>query len=177
VGPTRIDRVIGISKAYCTRVGSGPFPTEMDPEVGEAWRQAGQEFGATTGRPRRCGWLDAAALRLAVRVNGLDGFALTKLDVLRGQGAVRICVGYRLDGAELDEPPSDGDDLARAEPIYVELGGWEEDASSARSIEELPGAARTYISTLERLVGAPMRLISVGPERAETIALGDPFAG
>ena len=177
VGPTRIDRVIGISKAYCTRVGGGPFPTEMAPAVAERWRAAGQEFGATTGRPRRCGWLDAAALRLAVRVNGLDGIALTKLDVLRGQGPVKVCVGYRLDGAELDEPPSDADDLARAEPTFVELEGWDGDTAAARRVEDLPAAARTYISTLEEMVGAPMWLVSVGPDRAETISLRDPFGG
>ncbi len=128
VAPTRIDRVVGITKAYCTRVGSGPFPTEMSPADAEEWRAAGQEFGATTGRPRRCGWLDAAALRLAVRVNGLNGLALTKLDVVRGRGAVRVCVGYRLDGVELDEPPPDGEDLVRAEPQYVEVEGWDADS-------------------------------------------------
>src|SRR5690606_30867348 len=131
VGPTRIDRVIGISKAYCTRVGGGPFPTEMEEATAEAWRHAGQEFGATTGRPRRCGWLDAAALRLAVRVNGLDGIALTKLDVVRGRGPVKVCVGYRLDGATLDEPPADGEDLLRAEPEYIELPGWDVESRGA----------------------------------------------
>jgi adenylosuccinate synthase len=176
VGPTRIDRVIGISKAYCTRVGSGPFPTEMPDAEQEAWRTAGQEFGATTGRPRRCGWLDVAALRLAVRVNGLDGFAFTKLDVARGQGPIKVCVGYRLDGTPLDEPPTDGEDLARAVPEYLELPGWDVDTRRARTIDDLPPAARTYISTVERLAGAPASLISVGPDRAETIVLGDPFA-
>jgi adenylosuccinate synthase len=176
VGPTRIDRVIGISKAYCTRVGGGPFPTEMHGEEAEAWRAAGQEFGATTGRPRRCGWLDAAALRLAVRVNGLDGIALTKLDVGRGRGPLRVCVGYRLDGALCDEPPGDADELARAEPEYIELQGWDAESRDARRIEDLPPAARTYISTLEELIGVPMWLVSVGAERAETILLTDPFA-
>ncbi|HUS69048.1 MAG TPA: adenylosuccinate synthase [Kofleriaceae bacterium] len=176
VGPTRIDRVIGISKAYCTRVGSGPFPTEMPEAESEAWRAAGQEFGATTGRPRRCGWLDVAALRLAVRVNGLDGFAFTKLDVARGRGPIKVCVGYTLDGVAMDEPPTDGEDLARAVPDYIELPGWEEDTRRARSLEDLPAAARTYISTVERLAGAPASLISVGPDRAETIVLADPFA-
>jgi adenylosuccinate synthase len=176
VAPTRIDRVVGISKAYCTRVGSGPFPTEMEAAQAEEWRTAGQEFGATTGRPRRCGWLDAAALRLAVRVNGLNGIALTKLDVVRGRGRVRVCVGYRLDGAELDEPPLDAEDLARAEPEYIEVDGWEEESREARRVEDLPASARTYIATLERLVGVPMWLVSVGPERDETILLRDPFA-
>ena len=177
VGPTAIDRVIGISKAYCTRVGGGPFPTEMPPDEAEAWRQAGDEFGATTGRPRRCGWLDAAALRLAVRVNGASGLAFTKLDVMCGRGPLRVCVGYRLDGRDLDEPPADAEDLVRATPRYLELGGWEQDSRGARSIEDLPAAARTYISTIEDLVGAPMWLVSVGPDRSETILLHDPFGG
>jgi adenylosuccinate synthase len=176
VGPTRIDRVIGISKAYCTRVGGGPFPTEMEGAEAEAWRAAGQEFGATTGRPRRCGWLDAAALRLAVRVNGLDGIALTKLDVARGRGPLKVCVGYRLDGALLDEPPGDADDLARARPEYIELAGWDGESREARHIDDLPAEARSYISALEGIVGVPMWLVSVGAERAETILLRDPFA-
>jgi adenylosuccinate synthase len=176
VAPTRIDRVVGITKAYCTRVGSGPFPTEMAPDLAEDWRQAGQEFGATTGRPRRCGWLDAAALRLAVRVNGLNGLALTKLDVVRGRGRVRVCVGYRLDGAALDEPPLDAEDFARIEPEYVDVEGWEEESRAARRMEDLPAAARAYITTIERLIGAPMWVVSVGPERDETILLRDPFA-
>ena len=176
VGPTRIDRVIGISKAYCTRVGGGPFPTEMHGDEAEAWRAAGHEYGATTGRPRRCGWLDAAALRLAVRVNGLDAIALTKLDVARGRGTLRVCVGYRLDGTLLDEPPGDADDLARAEPEYIELEGWDGESREARRIDDLPAAARSYIGTLEGLVGVPMWLVSVGAERAETILLCDPFA-
>jgi adenylosuccinate synthase len=177
VGPTRIDRVVGISKAYCTRVGGGPFPTEMEGEEAEAWRAAGQEYGATTGRPRRCGWLDAAALRLAARVNGLDGIALTKLDVARGRGPLKVCVGYRLDGAHLDEPPGDAEELERAEPEYMELEGWDAESREARRIEDLPAAARTYISVLERLTGVPMWLVSVGAERAETIRLRDPFGG
>jgi adenylosuccinate synthase len=176
VGPTRIDRVIGISKAYCTRVGGGPFPTEMEGAEAEAWRAAGQEFGATTGRPRRCGWLDAAALRLAVRVNGLDGIALTKLDVARGRGPLKVCVGYRLDGVLLDEPPGDADDLARARPEYIELAGWDGESREARHIDDLPAEARSYISALEGIVGVPMWLVSVGAERAETILLRDPFA-
>ena len=175
VGPTRIDRVIGISKAYCTRVGGGPFPTEMEGDEAEAWRAAGQEYGATTGRPRRCGWLDAAALRLAVRVNGLDGIALTKLDVARARGPLKVCVGYRLDGVLRDEPPGDADDLARAEPEYTELEGWDGESREARRIDDLPAAARTYISALERLIGVPMWLVSVGAERAETILLREPF--
>jgi adenylosuccinate synthase len=175
VGPTRIDRVIGISKAYCTRVGGGPFPTEMHGDEAEAWRAAGQEYGATTGRPRRCGWLDVAALRLAARVNGLDGIALTKLDVARGRGPLKVCVGYRLDGTTLDEPPGDAEELARAEPEYIELAGWEAESREARRIEDLPAQARTYMSTLEELTGVPMWLVSVGAERAETILLRDPF--
>jgi adenylosuccinate synthase len=148
----------------------------MEGAEAEAWRAAGQEFGATTGRPRRCGWLDAAALRLAVRVNGLGGIALTKLDVARGRGPLKVCVGYRLDGTLLDEPPGDADDLARARPEYTELPGWDGESSEARHIDDLPAAAQSYISALEGIIGVPMWLVSVGAERAETILLRDPFA-
>lgn len=176
VGPTRIDRVVGITKAYATRVGAGPFPTQMGEEQADSWRQAGGEFGATTGRPRRCGWLDIPALRLAIRVSGMDSLALTKLDVLRGQGPIQLCVSYELDGRELDEMPLDADDLARAVPRYITLPSWEEDTSGARSVEELPAAARAYIDELERLLGIPISLLSVGPGRHQTAVLSEPFA-
>jgi adenylosuccinate synthase len=176
IGPTRIDRVIGITKAYATRVGSGPFPTELTGDDGEALRQAGGEFGATTGRPRRCGWIDVAALRTAIRVNGMDGLALTKLDVLRGRREIFACVGYRLDGRELDELPMDPEDMARAEPIMASFPGWEEPTSGVRSLDDLPAAARNYVSALEGYTGVPFWLVSVGPDRTETIVIRDAFA-
>jgi adenylosuccinate synthase len=176
IGPTRIDRVVGITKAYATRVGGGPFPTQMDDDDEAAWREAGAEFGATTGRPRRCGWLDVPALRLAIRINGISSLALTKLDVARGRGPVRLCVAYELDGQELDELPLDPEDLERAIPRFLTLPGWEEETASARSLDELPAAAREYIDTLERLTGVPFALISIGPERNQTVSLTDPFA-
>jgi len=175
VGPTTISAVIGIAKAYSTRVGAGPFPTELHDETGQRLREAGAEYGATTGRPRRCGWLDVAALRLAVRLNGLAALALTKLDVLRGLKKIRVCVGYQLDGKALDELPLDIDDLARAEPVYEELEGWDRDTSQVRDFDELPPAARKYVRRIENLAGVPASLISVGPGRAETIMLKNPF--
>ena len=173
LGPTHIDRVIGISKAYTTRVGEGPFPTELHGAEGEALRQAGAEFGATTGRPRRCGWLDIPVLRHAVRVNGLSELALTKLDVLSGTDPIRICVAYDFDGVERRTPPAIG--LERVKPIYEDLPGWTEDLSSARSLEELPANARAYVRRIEELVGVPATLISVGADRVETITLADPW--
>jgi adenylosuccinate synthase len=175
VGPTRINRVLGINKAYCTRVGDGPFPTEMDEQVGAGWRQAGGEFGATTGRPRRCGWLDVPALRLAARINGMDALALTKLDVLGGRGPIRVCVAYDVQGDRVDEL-SGATNLENTVPVYEELPGWDEPISHIRLIEELPRAARTYIDRLEELVGVAFDLISVGPDRAETMRIRDTFA-
>lgn len=175
IGPTEIDSVVGISKAYATRVGSGPFPTELHGEMGNRLREAGAEFGATTGRPRRCGWIDIPALRLAVRINGMNGLALTKLDVLRGVKPIQVCVQYRLDGVLLDELPLDADDLSRAEPVYETLDGWTEDAREARDLDDLPAGARRYLNRIEQLLGIPLYLVSVGPGRAETIVLKNPF--
>ena len=174
VGPTQIDRVIGITKAYCTRVGGGPFSTEMAAADAEIWRQAGGEFGATTGRPRRCGWLDVAALRRAIRLSGIESLALTKLDVVGGRGPIKVCVGYRRGGAILDEPPRGPADAA--EPVYEELPGWEEDCRAARELGDLPPAARRYLEAIESWTGVPFCLVSVGPDRSETIVLRDPFA-
>ncbi len=176
IGPTRIDRVVGITKAYATRVGGGPFPTQMEEEEADAWREAGGEFGATTGRPRRCGWLDVPALRLAIRVSGITQLALTKLDVLRGRGPIKVCVAYELDGQELAELPLDPDDLERVTPRYVTLPGWDEETAAARSRGELPPGARAYIDTLEELTGVPIALLSVGPERTQTAVVADPFS-
>ena len=174
IGPSKIDRVVGISKAYATRVGAGPFPTELHGDAAEALRQAGGEFGATTGRPRRCGWLDLPALRLGVRLSGMDGVALTKLDVLAGLPEVRVCVAYKLDGKELDEVPTDLDDIARAEPVYASYPGWGS-LKGIRTFDDLPESARQYVDTVQRLAGVPFYLVSVGPDRAETIVLRDPF--
>jgi adenylosuccinate synthase len=174
IGPSKIDRVVGITKAYATRVGAGPFPTELHGDAAEALRQAGGEFGATTGRPRRCGWLDLPALRLGVRLSGMDGLALTKLDVLANLGEVKVCVAYKLDGKELDELPTDLDDIARAEPVYASYPGWGSLGRHASSTE-LPPTTRQYVDTVQRLAGVPFYLVSVGPDRAETIVLSDPF--
>lgn len=174
VAPTRIERVIGIAKAYATRVGGGPFPTEMHGEAGEALRQAGAEFGATTGRPRRCGWLDVPALRFAARVNGMTSIALTKLDVLTGMPLLQLAVGYRLDGETIDEPPFEG--LDRVEPIYESHAGWTEDVTHCRTLEELPENARKYLARIAELAGCPIGIVSVGPDREQTIGLTEPFA-
>ncbi len=177
VGPTRIDSVVGLTKAYCTRVGSGPFPTELGDAVGERLRKVGEEFGAVTGRPRRTGWLDLPALRYAVRVNGLDGLALTKLDVLTGLDELKVCVAYRsarggrASVSELGFPHAE--DVV---PEYRTLPGWKEDLSSARAIEDLPHAARRYLDFIEAEAGCPLWLVSVGSRRDATIVLKDPFA-
>jgi adenylosuccinate synthase len=176
IGPTAVDAVVGITKAYATRVGAGPFPTELHGEPGDALRNAGGEFGATTGRPRRCGWLDIPALRMGVRFSGMTGLALTKLDVLCGMPVIKVCVAYDLDGKQLDEPPIDPDDLARARPVYVEMPGWGPLPTNATSVDALPAPARRYVETISQLAGAPFCLVSVGPDRAETIRLSDPFA-
>jgi adenylosuccinate synthase len=176
IGPTQIDAVVGITKAYATRVGEGPFPTELAGAPGERLRQAGGEFGATTGRPRRCGWLDLPALRMGVRLSGMTSLALTKLDVLGALGEVSVCVAYKLDGKELDEPPTDPEDIARAEPVYTKFPGWDKLPSEAHDVTDLPAPARAYVETIERMAGVPFCLVSVGPDRAETIRLSDPFA-
>jgi adenylosuccinate synthase len=176
IGPTQIDAVVGITKAYATRVGEGPFPTEIPGEAGDRLRKAGGEFGATTGRPRRCGWLDLPALRMGVRLSGMSSLALTKLDVLGGLGEVSVCVAYKLDGKELDEPPTDPEDIARATPIYTKFPGWDRLPSEAHDVTDLPASARAYVETIERMAGVPFCLVSVGPDRTETIRLSDPFA-
>lgn len=175
IGPTRIDRVVGITKAYCTRVGAGPFPTEMDEAVAGDWRAAGGEFGATTGRPRRCGWLDVPALRRAVRINGISSLALTKLDVLAGRGEIQVCVGYRSTGGQLDELPADPDRMPGLDPVFERFEGWEP-APGAKSVADLPAGARAYIDALEGWTGVKTGLVSVGPDRADTLVLEDPFA-
>ncbi len=175
LGPTAIDRVMGISKAYTTRVGGGPFPTELDNELGERLRKVGDEFGATTGRPRRCGWLDTVVLRYAARVNGLWGIALTKLDVLSGLESVRICTAYELDGQTVTEFPLDLDDLSRVKPVYEELAGWGKKLSGARTLDDLPEAALRYVRRVEEISGVPVVCVSVGADRGETILMSNPF--
>jgi adenylosuccinate synthase len=173
IGPTKITRVIGIVKAYTTRVGSGPFPTELFDEDGEKLRSIGGEFGVTTGRSRRTGWYDALIARYAVRVNGLTDFFLTKLDVLSGWEKIPVCVAYEIDGKRVEELPASQSDLHHAKPIYEYLPGWSEDISSAKELSDLPANARAYIKFLEDISGAPMSAIGVGPGRTQTIVVKD----
>src|SRR5574342_617617 len=175
IGPTEIDYVLGISKAYSTRVGGGPYPTELKDEGGERLRKIGGEFGATTGRPRRTGWIDALALRYAARVNGLDGIAMTKLDVLTGFPEIRVAVAYRLGGKVVDEMPSDIEELGRCEPVYETLPGWSEKLDGVRAWGGLPQNARAYVERLAKLVGVKVMAVSVGADRGETILLENPF--
>ena len=176
IGPTRIATVLGILKAYTTRVGSGPFPTELFDENGEYLAKTGGEVGVTTGRRRRCGWFDAVIARYATRVNGITDYFLTKLDVLSGLQTVPVCVGYTVDGKRTNEMPMTQRDIARAEPVYEELPGWWEDISGAREFDELPAKARDYVLRLEELAGAPVSCIGVGPGREQTIVRRDVLA-
>jgi adenylosuccinate synthase len=173
IGPTKISRVIGIVKAYTTRVGSGPFPTELFDEDGEKLRSIGGEFGVTTGRSRRTGWYDALIARYAVRVNGLTDFFLTKLDVLTGWEKIPVCVAYEIDGKRVEELPASQTDFHHAKPIYEYLPGWSEDISSAKELKDLPTNARAYVKYLEEISGAPTSAIGVGPGREQTIAVKD----
>ena len=175
VGPTRIDRVIGITKAYTTRVGSGPFPTELEDEIGEELRRAGAEFGATTGRPRRCGWLDAVLLREAVTVNGLTDLAINKLDILSGFQELKICTAYDIDGKITEDFPMTLGEAQRARPIYESMPGWQEDLRGMTRLEEFPDNARRYVERIEALTETPAALLSVGPGREETIILRELF--
>lgn len=171
IGPTKITRVIGIIKAYTTRVGSGPFPTELFDEDGENLRRIGGEIGVTTGRARRCGWYDAPIARYAVRVNGLTDFFLTKLDVLTGWEKIPVCVAYEVDGKRVEELPSSQSDFHHAKPVYEYLPGWTEDISGARKVSDLPINAQKYVEYLEKISGAPMSAIGVGPGRDQTIVV------
>ena len=173
VGPTRIDRVVGIVKAYATRVGEGPFPTELHGDTGDWLREAGGEYGVTTGRPRRCGWYDAPVTRYAVRVNGLTDLVLTKLDVLTGVEEIPVCVGYEIDGQRVHEFPIDTWDFANAKPVYEYHPGWTEDISTVREFADLPANAQSYVCWLEEMAGCRFSLIGVGPDREQTIVLHD----
>jgi adenylosuccinate synthase len=171
IPPTRIDRVVAVVKAYTTRVGEGPMPTELLDESGERLRTVGAEYGVTTGRPRRCGWYDAVVARYAARVNGVTDFVLTKLDVLTGIEQIPVCVAYDVDGVRQDEMPMTQTDFHHARPVYEYLPGWDEDITSARSLEDLPKPARAYVEALEAMSGAPISVIGVGPDRDETVAV------
>lgn len=175
-GPLYLDYVLGITKAYTTRVGSGPFPTELDCEVGRHLGEKGNEFGATTGRRRRTGWFDAVAVKHAIRINSVSGLCLTKLDVLDGLETVKICVAYTDVGGNPTGIPCDADGWASVQPVYEELPGWSESTFGAQSLDALPENARSYIARLEQLVGVPADIISTGPDRTETIVLRHPFA-
>lgn len=178
IGPNRIDSVLGIIKAYTTRVGAGPFPTELNDAAGKHLQDVGDEFGSVTRRPRRCGWLDIPGLRYAARVNGIDGIAFTKLDVLTGMGKLKVCVAYDTPEGRVEDLPIDLlDEPEKAVPVYEELEGWDENLEDVRVLEQLPEAARKYIRFVEEKSGVPMYLVSVGPSRAATIVLHNPFVG
>jgi adenylosuccinate synthase len=169
IGPRAIDRVLGVAKAYTTRVGGGPLPTELSGELAERLRESGQEYGASTGRPRRCGWFDAVTVRYAARVNGLDGLAITKLDVLDTLDEIPVCTAYRHGNELIDEFPSDLKILSACEPVYEKMAGWKQSTRSARSLQDLPRAARAYIATLEERSGVKAAIVSTGSDREETI--------
>ena len=175
IGPTEIDGVVGVAKAYCTRVGEGPFPTELKDATGDMIREIGKEFGTTTGRPRRCGWLDMVMLNYAVRINGLSSIVLTKLDVLSSLPVIRICTGYKLGGHIIKEFPRDLAVLSRCEPVYEQLPGWEEDIGGVRLKDELPANARKYINRVEELSGVKVSMVAVGPKREQTISISEIF--
>ncbi|UCF31372.1 MAG: adenylosuccinate synthase [bacterium] len=175
VGPRAIDHVIGISKAYTTRVGGGPFPTELDGDLGDRIREAGGEYGATTGRPRRCGWFDAVVVRQSARVNGLTGLVVTKLDVLDGFDPIRVCVGYSRGEEKYDLVPSGLPELVGCRPLYEELPGWSSSTAGLKAWEDLPDEARSYVRKLEELTGVPVVIVSTGQERSEYIELSDPW--
>jgi adenylosuccinate synthase len=176
VGPGSLDFVLGITKAYTTRVGAGPFPTELDDEIGRGIGERGKEFGTVTGRRRRCGWFDAVAVRQAVKIGGITGIALTKLDVLDGMKELKVCIGYTLDGRNLDYLPAGASPQARVRPIYETVEGWSDSTRGARSYAQLPATAVKYIRRIEELIEAPVTLLSTSPEREDTILLKDPFA-
>ena len=171
VSPKQIHDIIGITKAYATRVGSGPFPTEINGEQGEHIRKKGGEFGSTTGRPRRCGWFDAVAIQHSVRISGVDSLIVTKLDVLDDQETIRICTGYKNDNKVYHNFPADLDVLGNCEPVYEEVSGWMEDTSKVRDVKDLPGKAMDYIRTIEEIIGLKVKMVSVGPERLQIISI------
>ena len=175
IGPQLLDYVLGIVKAYTTRVGTGPFPTELTDEIGAGLAKRGNEFGSVTGRPRRCGWLDIPLLKRSFELNGVDGTCITKLDVLDGMGELRICVGYTVDGKPLDLIPTGADAVAKCTPVYETLPGWHESTFGAKSFDALPANARAYLARIEQLTGVPIAMVSTGPDRSETILRTHPF--
>ncbi len=175
IGPRHLDYVLGITKAYTTRVGAGPFPTELDCDIGRHLAEKGKEFGSTTGRARRCGWFDAVVMRRSAQVNSLSGLCITKLDVLDGLESVQICVGYEAKGQWYNLPPTGAEALSACDPEYIEMPGWKESTAGLTDREQLPAAARAYLEKLEELVGVPVDMISTGPDRNETIMLRHPF--
>jgi len=175
IGPTMINAVIGVAKAYTTRVGEGPFPTELQDELGEKIRQKGGEYGATTGRPRRCGWFDAVVVNHSIRLNGIQQMVITKLDVLNDFDTIKICVGYRADGKVFHHVPANLEVLKRSEPVYEELKGWKTEIKGVRDFKDLPADARRYLKRIEKLIGTRMTMISVGSERSETVRVRNPF--
>jgi adenylosuccinate synthase len=177
VGPNRLESIVGVVKAYTTRVGAGPFVTELTDQTGDYLQEKGQEFGATTGRRRRCGWLDLLVVRYAARLNGLTHLAITKLDVLTGLDVLKLCIAYEHHGTNLEGVPPELSRLARCSPLYEEMEGWHEDISKAKSLEELPENARAYIRRIEEFIGVPVSIISVGSGREETIITSNPFIG
>ena len=175
IGPNQLHHVIGIVKAYTTRVGAGPFVTELTDETGDYIQERGKEFGATTGRRRRCGWLDLVVIRDSARLNGLNSLAITKLDILTGLEKLQVCVGYELEGKQINYRPTSLKKMALCVPIYKEMPGWQEDISQARRMDQLPATAQDYLKTIEEIAGIPMSIISVGPGREETIMVQNPF--
>jgi len=175
IGPTMIKSVIGVAKAYTTRVGEGPFPTELRDDLGEKIRQKGGEYGATTGRPRRCGWFDAVVVNHSIRLNGIREMVITKLDVLNDFDSIKICVGYRADGKVFRHVPSDLELLKRSDPVYEEMKGWKTEIKGARDVKDLPPQARQYLKRIEKLIGTRMAMLSVGSERSETVRVKNPF--
>lgn len=174
-GPTAIDYVLGIAKAYTTRVGAGPFPTELFDADGDHMGERGHEFGATTGRKRRCGWFDAVSMRRVAYLNSMTGLCLTKVDVMDGLKTVKICIAYELDGKKLSTPPATAAELERCKPVYEEMPGWQESTADAASFADLPANAQSYIKRLEEIVGVPVEVISIGPEREKNIIINNPF--
>jgi adenylosuccinate synthase len=173
IGPTMINSAVGIAKAYTTRVGKGPFPTELNDETGEWIREKGHEYGVTTGRARRCGWLDLVILKTTARISGLTSFVVTKIDTLAGLEKIKVCVGYKLEGKVIDYFPASLEDLAKCEPIFEEFDGWDESVESARSYNELPENAKKYLSKIEQFTGVKISIVSVGPRRDQTIEIAD----
>jgi adenylosuccinate synthase len=175
IGPQVLDYVLGIVKAYTTRVGGGPFPTELTDDIGAGLAKRGNEFGSVTGRPRRCGWLDLPMLRRSFELNGVNGMCVMKLDVLDGMREIRICTHYLVSGARVDRIPTGAEAVAQCQPVYETLPGWEESTVGMRSFDALPANARAYLRRIEQLTGTPLAMVSTGPDRDDTIVLANPF--